>query len=325
MTIIKKRLYKFFALMVFVLMYHFASAQQNHQPVFKVIPLGVYGGNDESNLSSYMIGITGSDKYVCLDAGTLHNGIQKAINAKLFPTNIETVLKNNIRGYLISHPHLDHVAGLIINSPNDSNKNIYALPFTIQTLEDNYFSWKSWANFGDEGEKPLLKKYHYIHLAEDSEIILSNTDMYVTAFELSHSNPYKSTAFLIRHDSSYVLYLGDTGADSLEKSNKLALLWQHVAPLIRTNKLKAIFIETSFPDEQPLSQLFGHLTPALLMNEMQQLAILSGLKKLQQVKIIITHIKPVGNNDALIKKELTQLNTMHLSLLFPQQAHKIDF
>ncbi len=301
-----------------------ASGQQTYQPVFKVIPLGVYGGNDESNLSSYMIGVSGSDKYVCLDAGTLHDGIHKAADAKLFSINTETVLKNYIQGYLISHPHLDHVAGLIINSPNDSNKNIYALPFTIQTLEDKYFSWKSWANFGDEGEKPLLKKYHYVSLIEDAETALNNTSMYVTAFELSHSNPYKSTAFLIRNNSSYVLYLGDTGADSIEHSNKLALLWQHIAPLIQTNKLKAIFIETSFPDEQPLSQLFGHLTPALLMNELQELATLSSIKNLQQVKIIITHIKPVGNNEALIKKELNELNTMHLDLLYPQQGHQIN-
>ncbi len=294
------------------------------QHTFKVIPLGVYGGNDESNLSSYMIGVTGSDNYVCLDAGTLHDGIQKAVDAKLFSTNAETVLKKNIQGYLISHPHLDHVAGLIINSPNDSNKNIYALPFTIQTLEDKYFSWKSWANFGDEGEKPLLKKYHYVTLIEDSEVALNNTNMFVTAFELSHSNPYKSTAFLIRHDSSYVLYLGDTGADSIEKSNKLEVLWQHITPLIKTNQLKAIFIETSFPDEQPLSQLFGHLTPALLMNELQQLVTSSGIKNLQQVKIIITHIKPVGNNEVLIKKELNQLNTMHLNLIFPQQGHQLN-
>ncbi len=147
--------------------------------------------------------------------------------------------------------------------------------------------------------------------------------MFVTGFELSHSNPNKSSAFLIRHDSSYFLYLGDTGADSIEHSNKLALLWQHVAPIIQASQLKAIFIETSFPDKQPATQLYGHLTPALLMNEMQQLAALSGLQHLQEVKIFITHIKPEGNNEALIKKELKQLNTMHLKLAFPQQAHLI--
>jgi hypothetical protein len=34
------------------------------QPVFKVIPLGVKGGNDESNLSAYALAVSGTDAYV---------------------------------------------------------------------------------------------------------------------------------------------------------------------------------------------------------------------------------------------------------------------
>lgn len=35
----------------------------------------------------------------------------------------------------------------------------------------------------------------------------------------------------------------------------------------------------------------------------------------------ITHIKPAGNNEAQIKKQLSQLNQLKLHLIFPQQAH----
>ena len=270
-----------------------------------------------------MLAVKNTDDYVCLDAGTLHDGIEKAIQQKSISGNAGDVLKKDIKGYLISHPHLDHVAGLIINSPDDSSKNIYALPFTINTIEEKYFSWKSWANFGDEGEKPVLKKYHYVELSEDSETALDNTKMFVRAFELSHGNPYKSTAFLVRYDSSYILYLGDTGADTIEHSNKLQLLWNYVAPLIQHNQLKGIFIEVSFPDEQPLNKLFGHLTPALLMNEMKTLSIVSGASSLKKVPVVITHIKPVGNNEMLIKKELSQQNNLGLKLIFPKQGSTI--
>src|ERR1700709_270146 len=95
------------------------------QPVFKVVPLGVKGGIDESNLSAYMLAVEGTNNYICLDAGTLHYGIQKAVDAGIFKTTTDNVLKEYIKGYFISHPHLDHVAGLIINSPDDSVKNIY--------------------------------------------------------------------------------------------------------------------------------------------------------------------------------------------------------
>ena len=290
---------------------------------FKVIPLGVYGSTHEGNLSSYMLAVKNSNDYVCLDAGTIHDGIEKAIDKKAIEGNAADILKKDIKGYLISHPHLDHLAGLIINSPDDSSKNIYALPFCINTIEEKYFSWKSWANFGDEGEKPLLKKYHYVDLSENVETPLANTNLFVQPFELSHANPYKSTAFLVRHDSSYVLYLGDTGADTIEKSDKLDKLWHYIAALVQHNQLKGIFIEVSFPDEQPKDKLFGHLTPELLFDEMKRLSSLTGEKDLRNIPVIITHIKPNGNNEMLIKKELAQKNDLRLRLIFPHQGEMI--
>ena len=84
---------------------------------FKIVPLGVKGGIDESNLSAYMVAATGTNNYVCFDAGTLHYGIEKAISNKVFSIPAEQVLKHYIKGYLISHAHLDHVAGLISQAP----------------------------------------------------------------------------------------------------------------------------------------------------------------------------------------------------------------
>ncbi len=298
-------------------------AQNKPAAAFKVIPLGIYGGTDESNLSSYMIAPANSDKYVCLDAGTLHAGIVKATQQKVFVSS-ENVLKKNIQGYLISHPHLDHLAGLIINSPDDSSKNIYGLSFYLDVIQDKYFSWKSWANFGDKGEAPQLKKYHYVYLNPDSVTALTNTIMSVRSFELSHSSPYKSTAFLINTGNAYVLYLGDTGADEIEKSTRLKELWQSIAPLIKVKQLRGIFIETSFPNEQPASKLFGHLTPDLLMKEMQQLATFAGAENLRNVAIVITHIKPAGNNESIIKAQLRRHNNLQLKLVFPLQGKLLE-
>src|SRR6266700_1124593 len=228
-----------------------ALSQHISKPVFTVIPLGVKGGIDESNLSAYMLAPTGSEDYICLDAGTLHYGIQKAVNAGLFHAGVDKLLRHNIKGYFISHAHLDHVAGLIINSPDDSVKNIYGLPFCLDILKDKYFTWKSWANFADAGDEPRLNKYHYQELVPGKETPVAQTTLQVQAFALSHAAPYQSTAFLIQQAGSYLLYLGDTGPDAIEKSDKLQQLWQQSGPLLKEKKLKAIFIEVSFPDEQP--------------------------------------------------------------------------
>lgn len=296
-------------------------AQKKAQPVsFRVVPLGVKGGIDESNLSAYMVAPAGTKDYICLDAGTVHTGIEKAIANKAFTAGTDEVLKNYIKGYFISHGHLDHVSGLIITSPDDSSKTVYALPNTMRMLEDYYFNGEAWANFGDEGKGFLIKKYHFKSLIAGEETNIDNTFMQVKAFPLSHVNPYESTAFLIKNNDSYILYLGDTGSDSTEKSNKLQLLWQNVAPLIKAKQLKAIFIEVSFPNDQPDTKLFGHLTPKWLMKEMEVLNELVGGNGVKDLNVVVTHVKPPTARIRQLTKELKDGNKLGLHLIFPQQG-----
>lgn len=290
------------------------------QQGFKVVPLGVKGGLDESNLSAYMLAPAGFKNYVCLDAGTVYAGIAKTNTEKVFGLPENEVQKKAIKAYLISHPHLDHLAGLIISSPNDITKNIYGTASCLNTIQQHYFSWQTWANFADKGEKPALGKYHYKELTGDNFTPIENTELSAKAFILAHSSPFESTAFLLQHDSDYVLYLGDTGADTIEKSHHLQDLWQAITPLVNDKKLKGIFIEVSYPNEQPNTKLFGHLTPTLLMQELLQLASFTSVAALQNLPIIITHIKPEGNHESVIKKELKALNTLQVKLIFPQQG-----
>ncbi|MDB5025480.1 MAG: 3,5-cyclic-nucleotide phosphodiesterase, partial [Mucilaginibacter sp.] len=203
---------------LFFLLTSISAFGQRSESSFRIVPLGVKGGVDESNLSAYMLAPAHSNSYVCLDAGTLHFGIEKAVANKVFDVPAEAVLRRYVKDYLISHSHLDHLAGLIINSPDDSTKNIYAFADCIETFKTHYFAWKSWANFADEGQTPRLKKYHYKVLSPGEETLIANTEMSVKAFPLSHSNLI-STAFLVQNNGNYLLYLGDTGADEIEKSH----------------------------------------------------------------------------------------------------------
>ena len=294
------------------------------QNAFKVVPLGVKGGIDESNLSAYMLAPANSDNYVCLDAGTLHFGIEKAVENKIFSVPAEQVLRKYIKGYLISHSHLDHLSGLIINSPDDTVKNIYAFADCIETFKTRYFTWKSWANFANEGETPQLKKYHYKVLSPAGETPIENTEMTVKAFPLSHSN-LTSAAFLVKSQDDYILYLGDVGPDEVEKSHNLQLLWQTIAPLVKEKKLKAIMIEVSFPDEQPDKTLFGHLTPHWLMKELDELEKLSGTGSLKGFNIVVTHVKPPQSSIERIKKQLAAENKLQLNLIYPEQGKELKF
>jgi cAMP phosphodiesterase len=306
-----------------VLMPFWALAQLNQNAAFKLVPLGVLGGIDESNLSAYMLATAGSNNFICLDAGTLHYGIEKAVANKTFKVTGDKVLRQYIKGYFISHAHLDHISGLIINSPEDSTKNIYGLQSTLETIKTHYFTWASWANFADQGETPALKKYHYQVLTPGTQAPVENTELKVQAFSLAHSN-LTSTAFLVQSNNSYVLYLGDTGPDAVEKSNNLQNLWQYIAPLIKDHLLKAILIEVSFPNEQPDKTLFGHLTPHWLMAEMDKLAALTGRAQLKDLNIVVTHLKPPATSITKIKAQLAEANKLQLNLIYPTQGKALN-
>jgi len=302
---------------------HLAQAQPAPAPAFTVIPLGVRGGLDESNLSAYLVAPAGSTAYVCLDAGSLRTGLEKALASKALAGSADDVLRRQVKAYLLSHAHLDHVAGLLLNAPDDAPKPIYGLASCLQTLQNDYFNWRAWPNFGNGGAAPALGKYQLLPLVPGRALGLAGTTMQVQAYPLSHGPGYESAAFLLQSGASYLLYLGDTGADELEHSQHLRELWQAVAPLVRAGQLRGIFIEASYPNEQPETQLFGHLTPRRLWQELGALGQLAGPAALRRVPLIITHRKPPARQEATIARQLAAGNALGLKLLYPVQGQRL--
>jgi 3',5'-cyclic-nucleotide phosphodiesterase len=173
-----------------------ASDTTNHvnkqKPAFELIVLGDKGGIEDGNLSAFLLRGIDTQHYIGLDAGTLVNGINIAQQHNAFAdlTLIQdpqwnttgNILRQHIKAYLISHGHLDHVAGLLISSPEDSAKPIYALPSVNQTFIDTYFNWKAWANFTNKGLPPRLNQYQLIDLVPKQSQNIEGTSLKVTAF-----------------------------------------------------------------------------------------------------------------------------------------------
>src|SRR5690625_336365 len=291
---------------------------------FDIIPLVIYGGGEEGNLSAYLIVETEQQDYLSLDAGTLRTGINKSIENGIWKEDAAYVLRNFIKAYFISHGHLDHLAGMIINSPDDAKKPIYALPSTIEVLKNKYFTNDAWSNFANEGEEPVLGIYTYKRKKDTEKFRVEGTSLHAQIFELSHMNPYKSSAILISNSKGEsVLYFGDTGADRIEKSDKLEKIWTYIADLVRNKSLKAIMIETSFDSDRKDELLFGHLTPKLLNEELQNLAKKANQKDLSELKVIITHLKPGKRQIEKIKEEYKNNNPSKVQFIFPQQGKLI--
>lgn len=333
-----------------------------------VLVNGSAGGIVDGNLSSYLIGPGNDQKYICLDAGTLINGFSKLNQSGHLPSAIPNksdlvpewnMLRNGISCYLISHAHYDHIMGLIAASPDDTPKPIFASQQTLNDLTEFVFNNRIWANFTNKGVSPSLGKYQLLSLPDLTPVTILNSGFQVTAYPLCHGGTV-SSAFLIKNHLGAVLYLGDTGADTIERCTNLASLWAQIAPLIRSKELKAIMMECSYPNERATEKLYGHLTPVLVFQELSKLAKLVKPQEfttaLEGITLLITHIKPDGvtpSNDKqmkaqeaasgssysehttsdyltalskeLVLSQLTALNNLNLKLLIANQGDCYSF
>lgn len=311
------------------------------QEAFQIIVLGCSGGPYENDLSSYLIAPIHSNDFIAFDAGSLLSGIDRAHKQESFKGISEKttqewnvapyILREHVKAYCISHAHLDHVLGLVINSPEDSPKSIFAINSVIDFLKDHLFNWKIWPNFGSEGAPPQMNLYQYQRLECEKKIPIPNTQMNMQPFLLSHSRDYESTAFLVESNGSYAIYFGDTAPDVLEPRKHMENVWRKISPLARNGSLRGIFLECSYVDKED-HQLFGHLDVKHMMRELRYFASIvdpkSPEKALKGLKVIIVHIKgdllQKTNSKDLIYSELERQNDLGIDFIVPSQGDRIE-
>ncbi|MCH9610944.1 MAG: hypothetical protein S4CHLAM81_02540 [Chlamydiales bacterium] len=306
------------------------------EPKFNVLTLGVTGGPRESDISGYMFyPIDNPDESFIVDAGTLINGIIVADergNLKDFEcpdgalTDVGEVFLKKIKGYFISHAHLDHISALVINSQVDgAHKFIAGTDKTIEDLKAHIFNNVIWPNYANEGAEPMIRQYDYVHLPLHQMVDLPNLSFKVECHKLAHPHEYASTAFLFEYKEEYLLYFGDTSPDALESEKHLIHVWKRIAPLIREGKFHGMLLECSVPDADSAQVVYGHLNPQLLMQEMHVLQEEVG-GSLAELKVIVTHRKESllrQSAVAQIADQIRAANTLDIQFIFPMQGDRI--
>ncbi len=305
---------------------------------FNLITLGSKGGIQDGNLTAFLIKEKNASHYLALDAGTLVNGLIVANQKNAFhwlkvPDDSELtvegyVLQEHIKGYFISHPHLDHIAGMIISSPDDTKKPIYGLKQTNEAIAANYFNWSAWPNFGNKGAGFKIGQYEYQDLSPYQWHKIAQTQLEIMLMPLSHSGTLSSAALIKNSNNDVFAYFGDTGPDKVEKTDLLHKAWQQLAPFINDKKLKGMIIEVSYLNERPDDKLFGHLTPNWLIQELSQLESLTGKSALNALPVIISHIKyslKKADPSIQIKEELNAANTLGVNFIYPEQGDSFSF
>ncbi len=301
---------------------------------FDLVVLGCTGGPKENHLSAYLLCAQGRKEWITLDAGVLLGALEKAFEKGAFKeelfsdptlTPLGEFFLHHIKAYLISHAHIDHIAGLIANSTADISKPIFGIDSTIDHLRDCIFNGHIWPNYGNEGVEPI-GKYQYVRLPLASKRGIQNTPYYVEAFQLNHPKEYASTAFLVEYQDQYVLYCGDSSSDEQEEERRLEKIWHRIAPLIREKKLRAILLECSYPSLHAHKTVFGHLDTLSFMHEMCQLEHIAH-SSLRGLKVVVTHRKESFRTrmdlPRMIEEELQAANHLGLQLIFPSQGERI--
>ncbi|TDS96834.1 3',5'-cyclic-nucleotide phosphodiesterase [Rahnella sp. BIGb0236] len=306
---------------------------------FDVVALGVNGGVEEGNLTSYLIKSDDQKLYLGLDAGSVLPGIRQALAKGSFPevtgenaaplTPQGAVFRNLIGGYFISHGHLDHLAGLIISSPEDSKKPIYGTADTIGTLRQHYFNGRVWPNFTDSGSGFRIGTYRLNQQRPAQRFSLGLTGLDGTLYPLSHGGTSSSMILISRNNASFAFF-GDTGPDEVEKSKNLDTVWRVLGDEIKAKRLKGIIIETSYPDGVPDSKLFGHLTPDWLLKELTHLQNSAGGEgSLKDLTVIISHVKPTlqagADPEKAIMAQLEKGNNLGVKFVRMQQGERLKF
>lgn len=295
-------------------------------PRFDAVVLGAAGGLDESDLTAVLISRAGKGEFIALDAGTLVAGLRRAAARGGIARRPSDLFGRHLHGVFLSHPHLDHVAGLIISSPEAPKLNVFGLAPTLDALARLVFGTALWANFTDEGPG-AIGRFHLERMTPGSAVTVAGAALEVEAAELSHAGGV-STAFVVFAGDDAALYLGDVGPDAVEQSEKLKALWVRVAPLIRAKKLRVVFLESSFADPREDARLFGHLTPSRIVREFDALAALAG-GDLRGLTLVVTHIKPELDGDgdvrAEVRRQLAPLEQRGVRVIVPVAGERLSF
>ncbi|KAH8432281.1 3',5'-cyclic-nucleotide phosphodiesterase PDE1 [Aspergillus melleus] len=140
----------------------------------QVIVLGQSGGPWEDSVTGMLVRSTstnwGPDSIIAVDAGTLLCGIKYVLESegdngpfagmamphKTAKANAAHILRETVGTVLVTHAHLDHISGFVLNSQileaSNRPKRLAALPSVIAAFKDHIFNGVIWPNLTDEDD-----------------------------------------------------------------------------------------------------------------------------------------------------------------------------
>lgn len=218
-----------------------------------------------------------------------------AIDAGSLATSATDVHREQIRDIVLTHAHLDHVAGLPIFVDDlfatlTEPLRIHAAPEIIEIMERDIFNWSVYPRFSElsNKQKPVLcylpfqagKKFNVRHLS-------------LTAVDVNHKVP--STGFVISDETSTIVLTGDTA--------EMDSFWGVVNGL---DSINAVLVECAFPDElTDLADISHHLTPSKLVDELSKF-------ERKDCPVYVINMKPMYRDEIVTQIHELQRPNLHI-------------
>ena len=197
---------------------------------------------------------------------------------------------------LVSHSHLDHIAGLAYLTETLAlcealaPLTIASLAPVVTALRTSIFNDIVWPDFTrlPSPAAPVLK---FRPLREDVEQRIG--DLWVTPVPVSHTVP--TSGFILHDGTSGMVYSGDTGPTDA--------LWKAAGDV---GGLRAVILECAFPNRlAALAAIARHMTPELIRRELDKLPA--------DVPVLIFHVKPQFHDE--IGDELGAVSGARITML----------
>jgi len=226
-----------------------------------------------------------------------------AIDAGSLAMAASAVQKKQIRDVVLTHAHLDHIAGLPLFIDDlfavlDVPVCVHALPEVIETLERDIFNWEIYPRFSElENANGAVMKYQSFEVGEE--------------FSVKH---LRLKAVLVNHKVSTVGFVVSDGQTKFALSGDTAEIDEFWKVLNAEENLSALLVECAFPNElEELARVSHHLTPKTLQKELEKF-------NRKECSIYVVNIKPMYRDEVV--RQIGELKIKNLQILEVGQIYE---
>ncbi len=226
-----------------------------------------------------------------------------AVDAGSLAMATSLVQKKQIRDVVLTHAHLDHIAGLPLFIDDlfatlQSPVCVYGTKEVIETLESDIFNWTIYPRFTElENEHGAVMKYQPFEAGKE--------------FAVKHLR-FKSLS--VNHKVPTVGFIVSDGATTFALSSDTAEMDGFWRNLNAEENLSALLIECAFPNElNELAQVSHHLTPLALQKELAKF-------NRKECAIYVVNIKPMYRDEVV--GQISDLEIENLQILEVGQIYE---